>query len=209
MARVAGHGRRVLSDTSTALFRDGYIYSPRSFGEFVCLDAKTGKQLWETDKVTDRKSGASVHPTANSKSVLLYNDRGELIRAQLTAAGYREISRARVLEPAATFSGRKCAWAAPAYANHRIYARTNKELVCASLAADDERLPVVQPEPHAAVAAGIECAPSEPGAAKAPAAEGERPIGHGLAVADVLEGDHLAKQRSSRTEPEVRPVSTR
>jgi len=128
--------RRVLSDTSTALFRDGYIYSPRSFGEFVCLDAKTGKQLWETDKVTDRKSGASVHPTENGKSVLLYNDRGELIRAQLTSAGYREVSRARVLEPATTFSGRKCAWAAPAYADHHIYARTNKELVCASLAAE-------------------------------------------------------------------------
>ena len=73
--------QRVLSDTSTPLFRDGYVYSARSFGEFVCLDAKTGKQLWETDKVTDRKSGASVHPTENGKSVLLYNDRGELIRA--------------------------------------------------------------------------------------------------------------------------------
>jgi len=127
--------RRVLSDTSTALFRDDHIYSARSFGEFVCLDAKTGKQLWETDKVTDRKSGASVHPTANGSSVLLYNDRGELIRAQLTPQGYQEISRARVLEPAVTFSGRKCAWAAPAYANRHIYARTNKELVCASLAA--------------------------------------------------------------------------
>jgi hypothetical protein len=34
------------------------------------------------------------------------------------------------------FSGRKCAWAAPAYANHHIYARTNQELVCASLATE-------------------------------------------------------------------------
>jgi hypothetical protein len=50
--------------------------------------------------------------------------------------GYQEVSRARVLEPAVTFSGRKCAWAAPAYANRRIYARTNIELVCASLAAE-------------------------------------------------------------------------
>ena len=127
---------RILSDTSTALFRDDFVYSARSFGEFVCLDAKTGKQLWETDKVTDKKSGASVHPTANGSSVLLYNDRGELIRAKLTPGGYHEVSRARVLEPAVTYSGRKCAWAAPAYANGHIYARTNKELVCASLAAE-------------------------------------------------------------------------
>jgi len=128
--------RRILSDTSTALFRDDYIYSARSFGEFVCLEASTGNQLWETDQVTDLKSGASIHLTANGDSALLYNDRGDLIRAQLTPQGYREISRARVLEPAVTFSGRKTAWAAPAYANRHIYARTNKELVCASLAAE-------------------------------------------------------------------------
>lgn len=129
--------RRVLSDTSTALFNDDYVYSARSMGEFVCLDAKTGEQLWETDKVTDPKSGASVHVTANGDSVLLYNDHGELIRARLTPKGYDEISRARVLEPAATFSGRLCAWAAPAYSNRHIYARTNKELVCVTLASEN------------------------------------------------------------------------
>lgn len=127
--------RRILSDTSTALFRDDYIYSARSAGEFVCLEASTGNQLWETDKVTDSKSGASVHVTANGDTALLYNDRGELIRARLTPQGYQEISRTRVLEPPATWN-RKCAWAAPAYSNRRIYARTSRELVCASLVAE-------------------------------------------------------------------------
>jgi outer membrane protein assembly factor BamB len=122
-----------LSDTSTALFRDDFIYSARTLGKFVCLEAKTGKQVWETDRVTDSKNGASIHLAANGHSVLLYNDRGELIRARLTPEGYQEISRARVLEPALTFGGRKCAWAAPAFAHRHIYARTNKELVCASL----------------------------------------------------------------------------
>jgi outer membrane protein assembly factor BamB len=126
--------KRVLSDTSTALFRDDYVYSARSFGEFVCLDAKTGVKIWETDKITGHKSGASVHITENGESVLLYNDHGELIRAQLTRDGYHEISRARVLEPVQTWN-RKVAWAAPAFANGNIFARTNKELVCASLSA--------------------------------------------------------------------------
>lgn len=134
--RSRAAARRILSDTSTALFRDDFIYSARSFGEFVCIEATTGKQVWETDKVTDLKSGASVHPTANGRSVLLYNDRGELIRALLTPEGYQELCRARVLEPAVTFSGRKTAWAAPAYANRHVFARTNKELVCASLATE-------------------------------------------------------------------------
>jgi hypothetical protein len=115
------------------MFRDNFIYSARSFGQFICVDAKTGEQVWETDKVTDLKSGASVHGTVNGDTVLLYNDRGELIRVRLTPQGYQEISRARVLDPPVTW-GRNCAWAAPAFANRHIFARTNKELVCASLA---------------------------------------------------------------------------
>lgn len=125
--------RRILSDTSTAMFRDDYIYSARSAGEFVCLDARTGEQLWETNKVTDEKSGASVHVTANDGSALLYTDHGDLIRARLTPEGYQELSRARLLEPPATWN-RHCAWAAPAFANRHAYARSSKELVCASLA---------------------------------------------------------------------------
>lgn len=127
--------RRILSDTSTALFRDDYIYSARSAGEFVCLEASTGNQLWETDKVTDLKSGASIHLTANGDTTLLYTDRGDLIRARLTPQGYQEISRTRVLEPPATWN-RNCAWAAPAYSHGRIYARTSRELVCESLVAE-------------------------------------------------------------------------
>jgi outer membrane protein assembly factor BamB len=130
--------RRVLSDTSTAVMRGDYIYSARSLGSFVCLDAGTGKQIWETDKVTDEKSGASVHPTENGDTVLLYNDRGELIRVKLSPEGYQEISRARVLEPAVTYSGRKTAWAVPAFANRHIFARTNVELVCGSLERTDK-----------------------------------------------------------------------
>ena len=131
----AGNARRVFSDTSTAVFRDDYIYTFTFAGVFACIDAKTGKQVWETDGVSTTKNGGSVHPTINCDSVLLYTDHGDLIRARLAPDGYHEISRARVLEPATTFSGRKAAWAAPAFASGAIFARTNAELVCASLAA--------------------------------------------------------------------------
>src|SRR5207245_5831209 len=53
--------RRILSDTSTPLFRDDFIYSPRSGGLFVCLDAGTGRELWQTNTVTDLRQGACVH----------------------------------------------------------------------------------------------------------------------------------------------------
>src|SRR5262249_33889721 len=98
-----------------------------------CLDATTGKEVWSSAKVTDLKNGASIHLTQNGDSVLLYTDRGELIRARLTAKGYQEISRARVLEPTLPFGGRKVAWSPPAYANGHIFARNGKELICAAL----------------------------------------------------------------------------
>ncbi len=126
--------RRILSHTSTALFRGDHLFSARSTGELICLDATTGEQVWESAKVTDLKNGASIHLTPNGDSVLLYTDKGELIRAQLTAQGFKELGRAALLEPTMPFGGRKVAWAPPAYANRHIFARSGKELVCASLA---------------------------------------------------------------------------
>jgi outer membrane protein assembly factor BamB len=123
--------RRVLSVTSTGLIRDGHVFSVRTSGELVCLDAMTGKQVWQTDKVTKPGSGASIHLTPNGGAVFLHTDQGELIRAQLTGKGYREISRTLLLAPTA----KEKAWAAPAFANRRVFARNNRELVCVSLAA--------------------------------------------------------------------------
>jgi outer membrane protein assembly factor BamB len=128
--------RRVLSNTSTPLLRGDYLYSAKSSGELVCLDAHTGQQLWETDKVTGLKSGASIHLTANGDAVFLFTDEGNLIRARLTPQGYQELSRAHLLEPTNPFGGKMLAWVPPAYANRHVFARSDKELVRASLAAE-------------------------------------------------------------------------
>ena len=126
--------RRILSNTSTAMMRGDFIYSARSSGELVCLDAKTGKQLWQTDTVTGLKNGASIHLTPTPDAVLLFTDKGELIRADLTQQGYRELARSPLITPTSPFGGRNCAWAPPAYANRAVFARSDKEVVCASLA---------------------------------------------------------------------------
>src|SRR4029434_486947 len=129
--RVAAYLRDAIP---TALFRGDHLFSAKSSGELVCVESRTGKQVWESDKVTYLKNGASIHLTPNGDSVLLYTDRGELIRAQLTSAGYKEISRVAVLAPTFPFAGRNVAWSPPAYANRHIFARNSKELICASLA---------------------------------------------------------------------------
>jgi outer membrane protein assembly factor BamB len=129
-----GASRRVLSNTSTPMLQGDYVYSARSSGELVCLDARTGQRLWQTDTVTDLKRGASIHLTPNGDAVFLFTDRGDLICAQLTPQGYRQISRAHLLEPTSPLDDSKCAWSPPAYANRCVFARNDEELVCASLA---------------------------------------------------------------------------
>lgn len=127
--------RRILSNTSTALFLGDYVYSAKISGELVCLEAATGKQVWTTNTVTDLKNGSSIHLARCDDAVFLFTNQGNLIRAQLTPQGYREFGRARLLEPTSPFGDRKCAWTPPACANRHVFVRNDEELVCASLAA--------------------------------------------------------------------------
>ena len=55
---------------------------------------------------------------------------GELILAQLSPAGYVELSRANIVGPT---------WDHPAYAGGCVYARSDSELVCVELPAADDR----------------------------------------------------------------------
>jgi outer membrane protein assembly factor BamB len=126
--------KRVYSNTSTALLQNDYLFSAKTSGELICVETGTGRQVWETNTVTDLKNGSSIHLTPCGDAVFLFTDRGDLIRAQLTPQGYKEISRAHLLKPTSPFGDRKCAWSPPAYANRHVFARNDEELVCASLA---------------------------------------------------------------------------
>ncbi|PYJ84532.1 MAG: hypothetical protein DME22_12505 [Verrucomicrobia bacterium] len=103
-------------------------------GRLVCLEARTGKQVWETDKVTGLANGATIHLTLNGDSVLIFTDQGNLIRVRLDVKGYHELSRVHLIEPDYQFGDRKIVWAPLAFANRHVFARNNQELICASLA---------------------------------------------------------------------------
>jgi outer membrane protein assembly factor BamB len=128
--------KRVLSNTSTALFRDDHVYSALSRGQLVCLEAATGREIWKTDQATKIGNGASINivAIAGSDKALLFTDEGNIILARLSPAGYHEIGRARVIEPTSPFSGFK-AWSPPAFANGCMFVRNDKEIVCISLRA--------------------------------------------------------------------------
>ena len=66
---------------------------------------------------------------------MLFTDEGNLISAQLSPAGYREISRAHLIDPTWPFGQTKFVYAPPAFANRHVFARSEAEVVCASLEA--------------------------------------------------------------------------
>ena len=126
---------RVLSHTCMPMILGDYVFGAKIGGHLVCLDARTGKQVWDSDKAVTPGHGATIHLTLNGDSVLLFTDQGDLVRTRLNGEGYHEISRTHLIEPDFQFGDRKVVWAPLAFASKRVFARNFHELVCASLAA--------------------------------------------------------------------------
>jgi hypothetical protein len=80
---------------------------------------------------------ATIHMVRNAGRVWMFNERGELLIARLSRQGFREISRAKLIEPTTEQLGQRggVCWSHPAYAYRHVFARNDRELVCAGLAA--------------------------------------------------------------------------
>ena len=115
-----------------------YVYGVDSYGELRCLNAQTGERIWESQQAVPRERWATIHMVRNGDRVWMFNERGELIIARLSPAGYEEISRAKLIDPTREQLNRRSGvcWSHPAFANRSVFARNDNELVCASLAAD-------------------------------------------------------------------------
>jgi outer membrane protein assembly factor BamB len=124
---------------STPVIKDGYIYGVCANGELRCCDVKTGDQLWETYALVGGKKAdcGTAFIVPQGDRFVIFNDSGDLILANLTPKGYEEIDRARILDPVEASRGRQVVWAHPAFADRRVFARNNKEIVCVSMAATD------------------------------------------------------------------------
>ncbi len=122
----------------TPFLEDGHIYGVCSYGQLRCLEADSGKRVWETLKAATAGSPvrwANAFLVKNDNRFFLFNEKGDLIIARLSPSGYEEISRAHVLEPLNKDAGRLVVWSHPAFANRRMYARNDKEIICVDLAA--------------------------------------------------------------------------
>lgn len=100
---------------------DGFIYgfdgdAGRKDTGLKCVEFATGREKWS------ERTGVGGLMAADGKLIVL-TEKGELMVAEATPAGFKPISRAQVL-------GGKC-WTTPVLANSRIYCRNAKgDLIC-------------------------------------------------------------------------------
>jgi len=121
---------------STPVILDQYVYGVDSYGQLRCLDPKTGDRLWESLDAVPTARWANIHLVRNADKIWMFNERGELIISTLSPKGFHEISRTKLIAPTTgqlNQRGGVC-WSHPAFAYKHIYARNDKELLCASLA---------------------------------------------------------------------------
>jgi hypothetical protein len=122
------------------IIHENVIYGVDNQGALRGVELLTGKRLWETYAATtgDRRAAyATAFLVRHNDRFFIFNERGELILAQLSPSGYKELGRAPVLEPTNETSGRKVVWSHPAFADRSMFARNDKEMVCLSLASEE------------------------------------------------------------------------
>jgi outer membrane protein assembly factor BamB len=132
--------RGVYCANSTPFLENGMVYGcDCATGHLRGVKLETGERVWETLAPTAGGDRRAAHGTAfivkNGERFFLFSETGRLIIARLTPEKYEELSSGPLLEPTGSAFGRQVVWSHPAFANRRIYARNDRELVCASLAA--------------------------------------------------------------------------
>ena len=113
---------------------ESHIYGVCSYGQLRCLDAKTGQRLWETRAATGDGRWWNAFLIPHEDRFFIHNEQGDLIIAELSPAGYKELSRAKLVAPTRKVNERMTVWSHPAFAMKSVFARNDKEIVRVNLA---------------------------------------------------------------------------
>ncbi|MBL8815314.1 MAG: PQQ-like beta-propeller repeat protein [Planctomyces sp.] len=112
------------------------VYGFDQKGVMRAIQLPEGKRLWEsTDVIGKRPAGSeTAFLVQHEDHFWMFNELGELLIGQLSPDGYKEISRAKVIEPSNFAFGREVVWSMPAFANKHAYIRNDNEIICVDLA---------------------------------------------------------------------------
>jgi outer membrane protein assembly factor BamB len=122
------HDAQMSNDIASSVLVDGFIYGfdlremqasggRPSHGTVRCMDFKTGKVRWSSDR-----PGQANMLAADGKLMML-NDSGQILLVRINPNHYEELGRADV------FPGETC-WTAPALDHGRLYLRSPTRAAC-------------------------------------------------------------------------------
>ncbi len=114
---------------------DGIIYGFDQKGDLFGVEIPSGKRLFSTpEPISKRASGSdSAFFVKQGERFFFFTEKGDLVIGTLSPKGFKETSRAHLLEPTNDAFGRAVVWCVPAFANKRIYVRNDKEIFCFDL----------------------------------------------------------------------------
>jgi outer membrane protein assembly factor BamB len=118
--------KEVANHWSTPVYKDGHLYGMFQFKEYgsgplKCVELATGKVKWS------QPGFGPGNVILLGDQILALSDAGEIVVAEATTAGYKELSRAKAV-------GGKC-WSTPVVSNGRVYVRSTKEAACLDVSA--------------------------------------------------------------------------
>jgi outer membrane protein assembly factor BamB len=115
----------------------GVVYGYDDNGYMYAVELPSGKRLWDGPGPVlgeMRRGAETAFIVKNGDRFFFFADTGHLVIGKLTAKEYEEIDRAQVIEPTGAANGRKVVWSPPAYADKKMFARNDKEIICVDLA---------------------------------------------------------------------------
>jgi outer membrane protein assembly factor BamB len=119
------------------VLKDGHIYGIAFDGALICLEAETGKQLWQTYDLMggEPTDCGTAFLVPQGDRYVIFTEKGDLILATMTPKEYKQISRAHVIEPVEFARGRNVVWSHPAFALQSVFVRNDKEIIRVNMAA--------------------------------------------------------------------------
>ena len=115
-----------------------HIYGIDSYGQMRCLELASGDRVWENLEAVPQGRWGTAFMVRNTtdKRTWMLNERGEVVVANLTPQGYKEIDRVKIIDPTTELKQRPegtVIWSHPAFADTQIFARNDRELICVEL----------------------------------------------------------------------------
>lgn len=130
-----------ISPVNVQPFQDGNtLYGMNQTGSLMAVELPSGERLWETGQpLADRPVGnGTAFIVKHEDRFFMFAETGELIIAEISRDGFKELDRTKLIEPTNNAFGRQVVWSAPAFSDGCIFVRNDDECVCFSLRAVDK-----------------------------------------------------------------------